>query len=394
VSFVDVVLIALALLFALSGFRQGLLVSATSIVGFLGGAVIGAQLSGPVADRIDGSNVTRVFAALVVVLAGALLGQIVAGAVGRALRSRVTWEPAKVVDSIAGAVVSAAAVLLVAWMVASPLASSPFPPVASQVRQSALVAAVDRAVPEGVRSVYNSLREAIDRRGLPDVLDPLTPTQVRDVPAPDQALLSSPVVAAVQDSVVKVSGIAPSCSRQIDGSGFVYAPERVMTNAHVLAGVADPVVQADGEEYDATPVYVDQEVDIAVLAVPGLPEAPLSFTPEPGADSGADAIIMGYPGGGPFYVGPARVRDRGDISGPDFRNSQTVVRDVYALYGIVRAGNSGGPLFATDGSVLGVVFASAVDDPNTGYALSALEVADAARAGNTAAAEVSTGPCE
>jgi S1-C subfamily serine protease len=392
-SLVDVVLIALALLFALSGFRQGLLVSATSIVGFLGGAVLGAQLSGPVADRIDGSNVTRVFAALVVVLAGALLGQILAGAIGRALRSRVTWEPAKVVDSVAGAVVSAAAVLLVAWMVASPLASSPFPPVASQVRQSALVAAVDHAVPDSVRAVYDSLREAIDRRGLPDVLDPLTPTQVRDVPAPDQALLSSPVVASVEGSVVKVSGIAPSCSRQIDGSGFVYAPQRVMTNAHVLAGVTDPVVHAEGEEYDATAVYVDEETDVAVLAVPGLPEVPLAFTQQP-ADSGADSIIMGYPGGGPFYVGPARVRDRGDISGPDFRNSQTVVRDVYALYGIVRAGNSGGPLFATDGTVLGVVFASAIDDPNTGYALTAQEVADAARAGSTATAEVDTGPCE
>jgi S1-C subfamily serine protease len=393
VSLVDVVLIALALLFALSGFRQGLLVSSTSIVGFLGGAVLGAQLSRPVADRIDGSNVTRVFAALVVVLAGALLGQIIAGAAGRALRSRVTWEPAKIVDSVAGAVVSSAAVLLVAWMVASPLASSPFPPVASQVRQSALVQAVDRAVPDGVRSVYNSLRDAIDRQGLPDVLDPLTPTQVRDVPAPDQALLNSPVVASVQGSVVKVSGIAPSCSRQIDGSGFVYAPERVMTNAHVLAGVTDPVVHAEGEEYDATPVYVDEEVDIAVLAVPGLPEIPLRFAPAP-ADTGADAIIMGYPGGGPFYVGPARVRDRGEISGPDFRTTQTVVRDVYALYGIVRAGNSGGPLFATDGSVLGVVFASAIDDPNTGYALTALQVADAARAGTTALAEVGTGPCE
>src|SRR3954465_7759792 len=193
-SLVDLVLIALALVFALSGFRQGLLVSATSILGFLGGAVLGAQLSGPVADRIEGSSVTRVFAALVVVLAGALLGQILAGAAGRALRSRVTWEPAKVVGSVAGAVVSAAAVLLVAWMVASPLASSPFPGVSSQVRQSALVQAVDRAGPEGVRSVYNNLREAIDRRGLPDVLDPLTPTQVRDVPAPDPALLQSPVV--------------------------------------------------------------------------------------------------------------------------------------------------------------------------------------------------------
>ena len=392
-SLVDVVLIALALLFALSGFRQGLLVSATSIVGFLGGAVLGAQLSGPVADRIDGSNVTRVFAALVVVLAGALLGQILAGAIGRALRSRVTWEPAKVVDSVAGAVVSSAAVLLVAWMVASPLASSPFPPVASQVRQSALVQAVDRAVPDSVRAVYDSLREAIDRRGLPDVLDPLTPTQVRDVPAPDQALLSSPVVASVEGSVVKVSWIAPSCSRQIDGSGFVYAPERVMTNAHVLAGVTDPVVHAEGEEYDATAVYVDEETDVAVLSVPGLPEVPLAFTQQP-ADSGDDSIIMGYPGGGPFYVGPARVRDRGDISGPDFRNSQTVVRDVYALYGIVRAGNSGGPLFATDGTVLGVVFASAIDDPNTGYALTGPQVEKAATAGSAASAEVSTGACE
>jgi S1-C subfamily serine protease len=393
VSLVDVVLIVLALVFALSGFRQGLLVSATSILGFLGGAVLGAQLSGPVAERIDGSSVTRVFAALVVVLAAALLGQILAGAIGRAIRGRVTWEPAKMVDSVAGAVLSATAVLLVAWMVASPLASSPFPQVSSQVRQSALVQAVDQAVPDGVRAVYDTLRDAMDRRGLPDVLDPLTPTQVRDVEAPDPALLDSPVVGSVQGSVVKISGIAPSCSRQIDGSGFVYAPERVMTNAHVLAGISDPVVLAEGDEYDAVPVYVDEEIDVAVLAVPGLDTVPLSFTPEP-ADAGDDAIIMGYPGGGPFFVGSARVRDRGEISGPDFRNSQTVVRDVYALYGTVRAGNSGGPLFAPDGSVLGVVFASAIDDPDTGYALTGLQVAEAAGVGRSTTAEVGTGPCE
>jgi S1-C subfamily serine protease len=392
-SLVDVELIVLALLFALSGFRQGLLVSATSIVGFLGGAIIGAQLSGPVADRIDGNSVTRVFAALVVVLAGALLGQILAGAVGRAIRRKVTWEPAKMLDSVAGAVVSSAAVLLVAWMVASPLATSPFPQVSSQVRQSALVQAVDRAVPDSVRAVYENLREAIDRRGLPDVLDPLTPTQVRDVPAPDETLEDSPVVASVEGSVVKVSGVAPSCSRQIDGSGFVYAPERVMTNAHVLAGVVDPVVEAEGGTYDATPVFIDPEVDIAVLAVPGLPQVPLRFAGTP-ADSGDDSIIMGYPGGGDLFIGAARVRDRGEISGPDFRNTQTVVRDVYALYGDVRAGNSGGPLFDTDGSVLGVVFASAIDDPTTGYALTGPQVADAARTGERATAEVGTGPCE
>jgi S1-C subfamily serine protease len=393
VSLVDVVLIVLALAFALSGFRQGLLVSATSIAGFLGGAVVGAQLSGPVAERIEGSSVTRVFAALVVVLAGALLGQVIAAAIGRAVRRKVTWEPAKMVDAVAGAVVSAAAVLLVAWMVASPLATSPFPQVASQVRQSALVQAVDGTVPDGVRSVYDNLRQAIDRRGLPDVLDPLTPTQVRDVPAPDPALEGAPVVASVRGSVVKITGVAPSCARQIDGSGFVYAPERVMTNAHVLAGVAEPTVEAEGEQYDARPVYVDEALDVAVLAVPGLPQVPLVFTPST-AEVGDDAIIMGYPGGGDLFVGAARIRDQGEISGPDFRNTGTVVRDVYALFGSVRAGNSGGPLFAPDGSVLGVVFASAIDDPNTGYALTGPQVAQAATVGSSARDAADTGPCE
>lgn len=392
-SVVDLVLIVLALLFALSGFRQGLIVSAASFVGFFGGAVLGAQLSGPIADDLADTNVSRVFVALVVVLAGALLGQLLAGVVGRAIRTRVTWEPAKVVDAVAGAVVSALAVLLVAWMVATPLASSPFPTVSGQVRQSALVQVVDRGVPDEVRSLYDSLREAIDRQGLPDVLDPLTPTEVRDVPAPDQALLASPVVGQVSGSVVQIRGVAAACSRQIDGSGFVYADERVMTNAHVLAGVTAPVVTAEGESYDATPVYVDEATDVAVLAVPGLPQVPLAFTPAP-VDSGASAIVMGYPGGGGLYVGPARVRDRGEINGPDFRAEETVVRDVYALYGQVRAGNSGGPLLSTDGSVLGVVFASAIDDPDTGYALTAQQVETAASTGIASSAQADTGACE
>ncbi|MFQ1003338.1 MarP family serine protease [Modestobacter sp. SSW1-42] len=392
-SLLDLALIVLALVFALSGFRQGVIVSVTSFVGFFGGAVIGAQLSGPVSEELATSSVTRVFVALVVVLAGALLGQLLAGMVGRAVRKRVTWEPAKMVDAAAGAVVSAAAVLLVAWMVATPLASSPLPGIAGQVRQSTLVQAVDHTVPPQVRSLYDSLRQAIDRNGLPDVLDPLTPTEARQVPAPDQALLANPVVASVQGSVVQVQGIATSCSKQIDGSGFVYADQRVMTNAHVLAGVTAPEVIAEGERYDAVPVYVDEETDVAVLAVPGLPQVPLSFAPTP-VDTGADAIVMGYPGGGPFYVGPARVRDRGEISGPDFRSTGTVQRDVYALFGEVRAGNSGGPLVAPDGTVLGVVFASAIDDPETGYALTAAQVMTAATTGAGSSAPVDTGSCE
>ena len=167
-----------------------------------------------------------------------------------------------------------------------------------------------------------------------------------------------------------------------------------MTNAHVLAGVAAPQGRTPrARQYHATPVYIDEETDIAVLDVPGLPEVPLPFAPQPAA-TGTDTIIMGYPGGGGLYIGPARVRDRGEISGPDFRNQRTVLRDVYALYGTVRAGNSGGPLFAPTARCS----ASCSPRPSTTRAPATRsprqQVAKAATAGSTATAEVGTGPCE
>lgn len=389
---IDLLIVAFALVFAISGYRHGLITSAASFVGFLIGVLIGAQFAGPLAETITDSAIARVIIALVVVFGLAGLGQFGVGLLGARLRKRVTWEPARLVDSLLGTVVSALTVLIVAWVVATPLAGSPFPSLASQVRQSQVLQAVDGAMPNGVRTLYTSLRDSLTRQGLPDVLDPLTQTIVPDVDAPDESLLASPVVAAVEGSVVKVSGDAPSCSRGITGSGFVFAEERVMTNAHVLAGVDDPRVEAEGETYAATIVYIDEPTDIAVLDVPDLPQVPLAFSTAP-LDSGDDALIMGYPGGGPLTVGPARVRALGDITGPDFRSQSTVTRDVYSLYGQVRSGNSGGPLLAPDGSVVGVVFAAAIDDPQTGYALSAAQVSGAIAAGGGPTAEVDSGAC-
>jgi len=389
---VDLLIVALAVLFAVNGYRHGLITSAFSFVGFLLGAVIGAQFAGPVATAITENPVVRVIIALFIVFGLAGLGQFAVGLLGTRLRKVVTWRPARIVDSALGTVLSAITVLLVAWIVATPLAASPFPALSSQVRQSQILQAVDGAVPDPVRSLYQSLRTSLDRQGLPDVLDPLTETIVPDVAAPDAALLSNPVVQQVSGSVVKVSGEAPSCSRGINGSGFVYEAERVMTNAHVLAGVDDPSVLAEGERYDATIVYLDEQLDVAVLAVPGLPQLPLTLSSIE-RDSGADAIIMGYPGGGDLQVGAARIRDLTDIQGPNFRADGTVSRQVYSLFGQVRSGNSGGPLLDVDGSVLGVVFASAVDDPATGYALSAGQIAGAANQGASATGEVDSGPC-
>lgn len=390
---IDLLIVVLAVLFAANGFRQGLILSVASFVGFFGGAVLGSQLARPVANSVSSSLFAQVFLALLVVLGVAFLGQLAAVWVGQRLRLRLTWRPARRADAVLGALVSTLAVLLVAWMVATPLASSAFPGLAREVRESTLVGAVDQSVPSPVRALYDSLRELIDRPGLPDVLDPLTPTIVPDVPPPDPALVDDPTVVTASAAVVKVSGLAPDCSRRVDGSGFVYAEDRVMTNAHVLAGVRDPHVSVSGQRLDATTVFVDEGLDIAVLAVPDLDVSPLAFATVP-LDSGEDAIITGYPGGGPLYVGAARIRDRSVIAGPDFRGTTTVEREVYSLRGVVRAGNSGGPLLDTDGTVLGVVFASAVDDPSTGYALTAGAVSRAAAAGVRAGQDVGTGDCQ
>lgn len=389
---VDLLIVVFAGLFAVNGYRHGLITSAFSFVGFLLGVVIGAQIGGPLASAITDNSVARVVIALVLVFGLAGFGQFAVGLLGARVRQVVTWRPARVVDSVLGTLVSAFTVLVVAWIVATPLAASPFPSLASQVRQSNILQAVDGAVPDPVRTLYQSLRESLDRQGLPDVLDPLTQTVVPDVAAPNDALLNSPVVTQVRGSVVKISGDAPSCSRGINGSGFIFDAERVMTNAHVLAGVDDPTVLVGDSDYDATIVYVDQQLDIAVLAVPGLTQVPLAFSATE-RESGADSIIMGYPGGGDLQVSPARVRDLTEIRGPNFRGDGTVVREVYSLFGEVRAGNSGGPLLDVDGSVLGVIFASAIDDPLTGYALSADQVATAASQGASSTAEVDSGPC-
>lgn len=391
-NLLDLALLAATAAFAVGGFRQGFVTAALSFLGFFGGAVLGAQLADPVAGRLAEDSTWRVAAAVAVVLGVALVGQVLAVWVGSQLRQRLTWRPAQTVDSVLGALVSAVAVLLVFWMVATPLASAPFPRVSAAVRDSEVVGAVDDVVPSGVRSLYSSLRDAVRGYDFPEVFGPLVPTRVRDVPTPDPALIRSAVVTRSRPSVVKITGLAESCARRVEGSGFVYATDRVMTNAHVVAGVSRPQVEVAGRQRDATVVLYDPERDVAVLRVPGLGLRPLAFAARP-VDTNDDAIILGYPEDGPFFAGAARIRDRMEIRGPDIYDERTVTRQVYSVYADVRSGNSGGPLMAPDGTVLGVIFAAAVDQQQTGFVLTAREVADPARTGRSATAGVDTGDC-
>ena len=209
---------------------------------------------------------------------------------------------------------------------------------------------------------------------------------------PDPALAGSQVVVNSQRSVVKVLGSAPSCSRRIEGSGFVYADDRVMTNAHVVAGTRSVAVELAGDRYDGEVVVYDPDRDLAVLHVPGLPGPSMRFAAG-NAGSGSDAIVLGFPLDGPYNAQSARVRDVDRITGPDIYSSGDVTREIYTIRALVRSGNSGGPLVSANGLVLGVIFAAAADDPNTGFAVTAAEARPVALAGAERTRAVGTGEC-
>ncbi|BCY15344.1 serine protease [Actinoplanes sp. L3-i22] len=388
---VDVFLIVLMLLFAISGYRQGFVIGALSLGGFFSGVLIGLQL-GPLLAKQFADGTVRMVVALAVILALAVLGQTLAGWLGTSLRKAIFNRPLQHVDDAGGALVSVVAVLLAAWLVAVPMGSTPFPGINKAVRSSAILGGINGLMPEQAQALSSALRETLDTNGFPDVFGGLARTQAKEVAEPDPALRNSKIVQTSKQSVLKVLGAAPSCSRRIEGTGFVYADERVMTNAHVVAGTRDVVVETTRGQLEGTVVVYDPKRDLAVIRVPGLKAPVMPFVAKKAA-TGASAIVLGYPQDGPYNAQSARVRDVGDITGPDIYESGDVTREIYTIKSLVRSGNSGGPLIAPNGDVLGVIFAAAADDKNVGFALTAAEAAPIAKLGRESTRAVKTGEC-
>jgi S1-C subfamily serine protease len=388
---VDIFLIVVMVLFAISGYRQGFVIGALSLGGFFSGVLIGLQL-GPLLARQFENGTVRLVVALGVILVLAVLGQTLAGWLGTNLRQVIQSKPVQYLDDAGGALVSVIAVLFAAWLVAVPFGSTPFPAINAAVRDSAILGGVTELVPEEVRALSSGLRDTLDTNGFPDVFGGLARTQAREVAAPDPALAGSKVVKDSKSSVLKILGSAPSCSRRIEGTGFVYAKERVMTNAHVVAGTREVVVESGGRQIEGKVVVYDPKRDLAVLYVPGLDVPVMNFVRKEAA-TGASAIVLGYPQDGPYNAQSARIRDVGDITGPDIYESGDVTRDIYTIKSLVRSGNSGGPLIDPNGDVLGVIFAAAADDKNVGFALTADEAAPVAQNGRVNTREVRTGEC-
>jgi S1-C subfamily serine protease len=395
-SWVDLVVLLLAVIAGVSGWRHGMAVALLSFVGVLGGAVLGVRLAPLLAAGVENPS-TRIIVSIVVVVLLVALGETTGVFFGRRIRDRITGERSLQVDSTLGSVLQAITVVLAAWLVALPLASASFPGLAAGVRGSEVLRAVDSVMPAGAKQLPAELRQLLNNSGFPDVLSPFAETPISEVGPPDPNLAQSPVVADVADSVLKIRGRAPSCARQLEGTGFVIGPELVLTNAHVVAGTSETgveVVNRRGRtvELSAEVVLYDPKVDVAVLRVRDLTAEPLKFDPQP-ASPGDDTIVLGYPLDGPFTPTAGKIRQMIKLKGPDIYDDGEVTREVYTVRAVVRSGNSGGPMISPDGRVVGVVFGAALDDQETGFVLTVDQVAPAVQAAPGLRKPVDTGSC-
>lgn len=388
---VDLVIVLLLVAAAFSGYRQGLITAMLALIGAVIGALVGVKVAPLLADQVT-DTAAKVAIGIALVVVGVGLGELAGQWIGQLLTRQITWRPVIALDHGLGLVGYTIAVLIVAWMVAVPLAAAPYPWLSSAIRSSAVLTGVNEVMPAGALKVSAQLRQLFDDSGFPQILDPLSPAPDTPVDPPDAALSDSATAEAVRGSILKIRAVAPSCGEQMEGSGFVIGAGVVLTNAHVVAGSSTVTVESGTSDLNATVVLYDPETDLAVLDVSGLTAPALHFAGKP-AGTGDDAIAAGYPLDGPFTLTPARVRSAITLRGPDIYSDRTVTRDVYTLRAEVRAGNSGGPLLADDGAVLGVVFGAAIDDPDVGFALTAAEVQPVVQAGLDDDSPAATGNC-
>jgi S1-C subfamily serine protease len=375
VTGIDWVIIGAVMLLALFGWAQGFVAGALALVGFAAGAWLGTRVA-PIV-LADDSAWRPAFA-----LAGALVagGIFAAGfeGLGSRLRSQFSSPAFAAVDGVLGALLTACLGLLLAWVLGA-IALRADPDVRRDVQRSAILRQLNAVLPP-TGSLLNTLA-ALDP--FPEIDGP----EAR-VPAPRGSIARDPEVVAARRSVVKVLGTA--CGLGVEGSGWVAAPGVVVTNAHVIAGQDDTRVLPLGEEpgLDAEAIGFDPRNDLALLRVPGLdaPALPIARDPE----TGTSAAILGFPLNGPYDVRAGRLGQTREVVTQDAYGQGPVRRSIASLRGVVRSGNSGGPMVDGRGEVVTTIFAATTSGPRGGYGVPN-DVVREALAG--ASGPVSTGQC-
>ena len=386
-NLLDVLLVALLVLAGFSGYRRGLALQAFGFGGLLLGLLVGALLAPALARLVDGPALQAGIVAAVLLCLGAT-GNAVGWLLGTRMRERTRRSRLRSVDAAGGSTVAVVASLLAIWFLALNLVTGPFPTVAAQIRGSAIVRTLDAALPPPP-SLLAQVRQFFNSLGFPDVFTGIPPVPADPVQPPSQVEARAAVEAGAS-STVRVIGRA--CESIQEGSAFVVADGYVVTNAHVVAGVSEPLVQAPGAGSEpATTVLFDPDLDLALLLVEETSGPPLPLATE-AVERGAAGAVLGYPGGGPLDAHRAAVLRTFEAVGRDIYGHGDVERSVLELQAGIRPGNSGGPFVLSDGRVGGVVFAASTGDDDVGYAIAVSELDEALDAIGTTL-EVDTGPC-
>jgi S1-C subfamily serine protease len=384
-SWIDL-LIALILLSAVArGLQAGWLQLFLSSLGFILGLLGGSWAAKYLAEQFS-SPLTKLIIVLTLEFG---LGLLLFG-VGEILAHRLKihalrWRLGKL-NEIAGGVLEVIFTLAIVWLVASALINVRSYNIGRDIRHSYIIKQLDTALPRPP-DIFAQLEKIISPNGFPNVFLGLEPQHTTVSP---KNSVNNQAVLAAEKSVVKIQGAG--CGGLVFGSGFVAAPNLVVTNAHVVAGIKSPQIVDRFKTYQASAVWFDPNLDIAVLRVKNLADAPLSVSGNVLPDADA-AAILGFPGGGPLVADKAAIIDHVRAIGRNIYNQGVVQRDIYEVQASVEEGDSGGPLLAPDGTVAGVIFAKSVSQNGIGYALLANQVQPIIQKAAHQASAVSTGSC-
>jgi uncharacterized membrane protein required for colicin V production len=384
----DVLLGFVLLAYVVYGLRHGLSRTVFVIAGVIGG-VIAAYFLAPVIGSWVPVPFLRLGVTILVAIGLVIAGHALGSAIGRSVRRGVEQTPLGGIDRLLGGLVAGIAAALVASMLAFSVAQLGVPLLSRAILGSTVLRVITNLTPDPVEAFLAQVRSAVLADSLPVIQGAIGVTGEPRIPQLDTGSAALNTAAA---SVVRITGNAYACGQSQSGTGFVIADDRVVTNAHVLAGVTEPVIEApDGQVLSGRVVYFDPFDDLAVIVVPGLDARPLPTSPT--LSEGADAAFQGYPYGGPFSSGAAEVLSVSVAQVQDIYGSTNAPREIYTLAADVREGNSGGPLLDLDGRVAGVIFARSGDTANVGYAVTMNELEPVAAQAPSLDTAVSTGGC-